>query len=436
MHEEVECPLCIVKCKHCKGDLKLGDMPTHLKVCQKMEVSCKLACGVILCRAKMAQHLKQECGMVVETCKLGCGMKMTRDELKIHVTDACEKRLIQCEHCQRDVEFCDMPNHPKVCPKMEVSCELKCNKIIPRQDMAQHLKEECGFVVEACKLGCGMEMTRNILKIHVTDACEKRLIQCEYCNGDVEFCDMSAHLDVCPKMEVSCELTCGVIMCREDMLQHLEEFCPERELACPFVKYKCGVGLLKRKYLSQHLEEKRTEHLELKLNVMEEIILKHREEIRTYREESKQQEVTKQMITIKVNKLSEQINTLCLINNTTKLDWKIEDFSEFIKTLHQPQKRKILGGVILNTSFLKNSICVSFDHEHGIHQTTVVAKFTMCLYSNTKMKVIKHYKHNISQFLIGDVKREIARIPNSDVQELSRIGATDITLEMYITVME
>ena len=429
IHVTDTCVQRLIQCEHCQVKVKFCDMPNHLEVCPQMKVSCELACGVVLCRSKMTQHLKEECGLVVETCKLGCG-KMTRDELKIHVTDTCVQRLIQCEHCQVKVKFCDMPNHLEVCPQMEVSCELACGILMCREDMAQHLKKECGFVVEMCELGCGMDMTRNELRIHVTEACEKRLIQCEHCNGDVKFCDMSAHLDVCPKMEVSCELACGVIMCREDMKHHLEEFCPEKDLACPFVKYKCEVGLIKRKYLSQHLEEKRTEHLELKLNAMEEIILKQSEEIRTYREESKQ------MITIKVNKLSGQINTLCSINNTTMLDWKIEDFSEFIKTVHQPQKRKLLNGVILNTYFLKNSICVSFDHEHGTHQTTVVAKFTICLYSNTEMKVMKQYKHDISQFLIEDVKREIARIPKSDIQELSRMGATNIFLEMYITVME
>ena len=445
----------LMQCEHCQRDVKFCDMSPHLDVCPKMKVSCELACGVLLCRSKMTQHLKEECGLVVETCKLGCDMKMTRDELKIHVTDTCVQRLIQCEHCQRDVKFCDMPNHLEVCPQMEVSCELKCKKIMPRQDMAHHLEQECGFVVEMCKLGCGMEMTRNDLKIHETEACEKRLIQCEYCNGDVKFCDMPNHMDACPKMEVSCELACGVIMCREDLNHHLEELCPEKDLACPFVKYSCEVGLLKRKYLSQHLEEKRIEHLELKLNAMEEIILKQSEESKQYREEIRhlklkltrlensfspittkcQEELTKQMMTINLNKLSEQINTLCSLNNTTKIEWKIGDITEFIKTVHLPQKHELLSGDILKTYFLKNSICVSFGHKHGSHQTTVIAKFTICLYSNTEMKVMKQYIYETSQFLIGDVKREIAPIPNSDFQELSRIGATDIFLKMYVTIM-
>ena len=67
-----------------------------------------------------------------------------------------------------------------------------------------------------------------------------------------------------------------------------------------------------------------------------------------------------------------------------------------------------------------------------ISPTTVIAKFTICIYSNNELKVMKQYIYEASQFLIGDVKREVARIPNSDIQEL---GATDIILEMYITIM-
>ena len=58
-------------------------------------------------------------------------------------------------------------------------------------------------------------------------------------------------------------------MCREDMAQHVEQNCPEKEVECPFAKYKCEVTSIKRKHLEQHLEEKETKHLGLKLNAME-----------------------------------------------------------------------------------------------------------------------------------------------------------------------
>ena len=52
------------------------------------------------------------------------------------------------------------------------------------------------------------------------------------------------------------------------------------------------------------------------------------------------------------------------------------------------------------------------------------------------MKVIKQYKQDISQYQTGDVKREIARISTSDIEEFSSMGATgDIILEMYVTLV-
>ena len=210
-------------------------------------------------------HL-ETCGYVYDLC-LGCEELLQRNELKFHEKENCPQRIVECEHCRKDFKSCELPKHLDECPKMEVSCKL-CDIVMCRVDITQHLEQECGLVVETCKLGCGVELTRDELKIHVTDTCVQREIPCEHCEVNFKYCDMTNHLDVCPRMEVSCEL-CDIVMCREDMTQHLEEDCVEKEIDCPFVKYKCEVGLIKRKYLTQHLEEKRTEHLELKLTETE-----------------------------------------------------------------------------------------------------------------------------------------------------------------------
>ena len=269
VHEKENCPQRIVECEHCREDFKSCELINHIYECPKMEVSCELKCGEKLYRENMAQHLEQECGLVVETCKLGCGVVLIRDELKVHEKGDCPQRKIPCKLCKRSVRFCDMTNHLGECPKMEMSCELECGRKLWRENMAQHLEQECGMVVETCKLGCGVELTRDELKIHVTDTCVQRKIPCEHCGVKFKYCDMTNHLGVCHRMGVSCELGCDLIVRRQDMTQHLEVDCVEKELECPFAKYKCEVGLIKRKYLSQHLEEKKAEHLELKLTETE-----------------------------------------------------------------------------------------------------------------------------------------------------------------------
>ena len=240
------------------------------KIISSLKCCCPLinrGCDWIGTLKECENHL-DTCGYVRDKCSLGCRELLQREKLKFHEKENCPQRMVECEHCRKDFKSCKLPRHFDKCPKMEVSCKLKCGKKLRRENMAQHLKQECGLVVETCKLGCGVELTRDELKIHVTDTCVQRKIPCKHCEGDFKYCDTTNHLAVCPKMKVSCEL-CDILMYREDMTQHLEEDCVEKEIECPFAKYKCEVGLIKRKYLSQHLKEKETEHLRLKLTETE-----------------------------------------------------------------------------------------------------------------------------------------------------------------------
>ena len=193
-------------CSCCKKE----DEQTHPNIqMDNMIFSFKCSCPLIARGCKWfgvlggCQNHLDTCGYVYETCKLRCGVVQQRNELSVHEMEKCPQRIVECEHCNNEFKSCELHTHLDVCPKMEVSCELKCGKIMCREDMTQHLKQECGLMVEMCKLGCGKEMIRNELRIHVTDTCVQRLIQCEHCKGDFKFCDMSAHLHVCPKMEVS-----------------------------------------------------------------------------------------------------------------------------------------------------------------------------------------------------------------------------------------
>ena len=261
-------------CSCCKKDDEQTNPNLHVSnIVLSFKCSCPLisrGCEWLGTLAICEDHL-DTCGYVLETCGLRCGVVLQSNELKVHEKENCPQRIVECEHCRRDFKSCELPTHLDSCPKVKVSCELNCGVLVCRDSTLQHLEQECGLVEEECNLGCGMKLIRNELRIHVTDTCVLRLVPCEHCKRSVKFCDMSRHLEMCPKIEVSCEF-CGKVMCREDMTQHLKVDCVEKEIKCPFAKYKCEVGLIKRKYLSQHLEEKRIEHLELKLNAMETII--------------------------------------------------------------------------------------------------------------------------------------------------------------------
>ena len=328
-------------CSCCK---KEGEQTNHnlpmINMVLSFKCSCPLrarGCGWLGDLGGCQDHL-DTCGYVYEACKLRCLVVLQRNELKVHEKENCPQRIVECKHCREDFKFWELPTHLDECPKMEVSCELKCGKRLCREDMPQHLEQECGLVVETCKLGCGVELTRDELKIHVTDTCIQRQIPCEHCEEDFKYCEMINHLDVCPRIEVSCELGCGVIMCREDLSKHLDVDCPEKELECPFAKYKC-VGIIKRKDMSNHLEEKRMEHLELRLKKESKIIAKQKEKIyeQSSMIETMSQEIKSLNITLQV-----------LRYIPIKLEWRITKLPD---TKSGIQKRFIIAGYHLNFHF-------------------------------------------------------------------------------------
>ena len=242
---------------------------------------------------KCVESLQPEIGR--ELClvegKNGKYLGYTKDILVENLSER-DNTMFVCIRCQgimREVctssggeQFCscckkvDEQTHPNIqmdnmILSFKCSCPLMvrgCKWLGTLRNCENHL-DTCGYVYETCKLRCGVVLQRNELSVHEMEKCPQRIVECEHCNNEFKSFELHTHLDKCPKMEMSCELKCGKIMCREDMAQHLKQECVEEVIMCPFVKYKCELASIKRKHLSQHLEEKRTEHLELKLNAIE-----------------------------------------------------------------------------------------------------------------------------------------------------------------------
>ena len=279
---------------------------------RKMINTLKCSCPLIERGCKWLGTLKDceehldTCGYVYVSCKLTCGVVLRRNELEKHEKETCPQRVVKCEHCKKAYKYYRLNEHLNKCPKMKVPCDL-CDTQITREDMPEHLKHDCGMVQETCQLGCGMKLTRNELKIHEKDTCVQRKIACEHCDICLKFCDYSKHLRECPYMKVSCDLCSIGMMYRKDMTKHLKDYCPEKMIECLFVKYKCTT-VIKRKDMDNHLEEKETKHMGLKLTAMEDLISKQSEEMTEQREEiSKQREEnTKQRE--EITKQSEEIS--------------------------------------------------------------------------------------------------------------------------------
>ena len=240
-------------------NLSVREMINSLECsCPFIERGCKWLGTLESCQ----NHL-DTCGYVYEKCKLlECGVVLEREELRIHEKDKCPQRNVQCDHCDNGFKSCELNKHLKKCLKMEVQCDL-CDINITRDDMQQHLNHDCSMVLDACRLGCGVELTRIEFGIHERDHCVERLLRCKHCYTIVKYCDEPKHLKECSKVKVACEL-CSVEKCRDDIPIHVKLYCLESEIECSFARFKC-LERIKRKDMDKHLEEKQTEHFELKL---------------------------------------------------------------------------------------------------------------------------------------------------------------------------
>ena len=166
-----------------------------------------------------------------------------------------------------------------------------CDWLGTLENIENHLTT-CGHVSVTCELKCKMVLKRNEMLEHVLEKCPLRKIACLHCTGKYKACEMEEHVKVCKKVEMLCELGCGVLVCRENIVSHREKDCPEEIVKCPYKKYKCEVEL-KRRELEQHLETNRMLHMELKLEMLENQLTAKDKEIQFLKREVQiRQEVT------------------------------------------------------------------------------------------------------------------------------------------------
>ena len=276
------CLSCMKRDEHPFPNVQVNKVVSSLKCCCPLS---RQGCEWLGSLRDCEIHLN-ECDHVVQECKQGCGDVLQRNEHKHHMSNTCTQRRVTCNHCLTYCKACHLSDHLEECPKMKVSCKLEC---VCRKDVTQHLHQHCGKVKETCKLGCGVVLPRDEHRIHVSDSCVQRVVTCEYCGRKLKFRELSDHLKECPKMKVTCELKCGKVMCREDTAQHMQEECEEMEVSCPFAKYNCVIGMIKRRNLKIHLDEEENEHTELKLAAMEDIVREKNEMIEKLTKDNQKQ---------------------------------------------------------------------------------------------------------------------------------------------------
>ena len=226
-------------CSCCENSISKGPHKSIRETINSLKCCCPLierGCKWLGTLESCENHL-DTCGYVYEMCKLNCGEVLRREELERHGKENCTQRQVKCDHCDENFISREFDGHLQKCPKMKVSCIIVgCGTKITREDMELHLDHDCSMVQEKCKIGCGVELTREELRIHEKENCTQRQVKCDHCDENFKSCELNEHLNVCPKMKVSCILLgCGTKIAREDMeLHHKHD--------CGMVKKTCKLG--------------------------------------------------------------------------------------------------------------------------------------------------------------------------------------------------
>ena len=333
-----------------------------------------------------------------------------------------------CSCCKRGAEQI----HPNVSIwslvlSLKCSCPLSqrdCGWLGTLGDCENHL-EVCNYVLEMCSLGCGEVLQRGQIKLHKNDKCVNR------------------------KMEVECELGCGMLVYRDNMTQHIHLECGEKEIECPFVKYKCEVELIKRRKLDKHLEKKRTEHFELKVNAMEEIIMNQNEKIEVQEQNILGQNKIISELNDKFEGYSQEIN---LLKNETEKIKKIEKCEiDLDKEVIEPNVRSLAETLMNRPNFKKLEWKIEKDLKNPVEEHFQIGAYyfkLVCIWGKDNVLLLKFCPQNgwnydklewpfRAEFIIRselEANRDYTRYKNEFKTEVIEVGREQFRSCTEITI--
>uniref|UniRef100_A0A7S2HD16 TRAF-type domain-containing protein n=1 Tax=Helicotheca tamesis TaxID=374047 RepID=A0A7S2HD16_9STRA len=88
----------------------------------------------------------------------------------------------------------------ETCEFYVVSCpNAGCTRRMSKKHLSHHDREECGYKIISCPLGCGDTFPRNRKDVHIADACSARIVSCPFakvgCPTEVAAKDLAQHLE-------------------------------------------------------------------------------------------------------------------------------------------------------------------------------------------------------------------------------------------------
>ncbi|XP_046847381.1 TNF receptor-associated factor 5-like [Xenia sp. Carnegie-2017] len=113
---ENECPFGVLKCPNekCNERVTREDLKKHLEACPYREIKCP-HCGITLYFKDEKRHLEEQCLKIPVDCAQGCGKQIIKEQIQDHIDNECENTLIDCKYkdlgCDELVERGNIEDH-------------------------------------------------------------------------------------------------------------------------------------------------------------------------------------------------------------------------------------------------------------------------------------------------------------------------------------
>ncbi|GMH83229.1 hypothetical protein TL16_g09525 [Triparma laevis f. inornata] len=161
--------------------------------CENEQFGCKAR----LLRGRMAKHAKC-CKYAVKKCpytSFGCDkFELSEAEATTHV-EVCRFRLTKCQHCGSEVSMALYNSHVDIfCTEVLENCAA-CGQGVPRRELEAH-EESCGAMKVSCTK-CKLMIPRGEMAEHLKDFCSRRIVECGECGEKITFDMMGSHLKKC-----------------------------------------------------------------------------------------------------------------------------------------------------------------------------------------------------------------------------------------------
>jgi hypothetical protein len=115
---------------------------------------------------------EEECQYVYEACENECGETPMRKDMEDHLDNQCPRRIVDCEHCDMELEFMDLQDHYEICEMYPVECVYSCGEILARYEIQSHVERQgaCPNAPVDCDFknsGCEFQGKRSELSRHI-----------------------------------------------------------------------------------------------------------------------------------------------------------------------------------------------------------------------------------------------------------------------------